>query len=81
MAPFNMIVMLLLAASTVFGPLRSMTMGARVLAGITLGFSFYLTNQIGAPFSLVYGIPPLIGASFPTLVFLLIAIILLRKKA
>ena len=81
MAPFTMIVMLLLAASTVFGPLRSMTMGARVLAGITLGFGFYLTNQIGAPFSLVYGIPPLIGASFPTLVFLFIAIMLLRRKA
>ena len=80
MSPLTMIVMLLLAASTVFGPLRSMTMGARVLAGIALGFGFYLANQIGAPFALVYGIPPILGASLPTLVFMLLAIALLRRK-
>ena len=79
MSPLTMIVMLLLAASTVFGPLRSMTMGARVLAGIALGFGFYLANQIGAPFALVYGIPPILGASLPTLAFMFLAIVLLRR--
>ena len=80
MSPFTMVVMLLLAASTVFGPLRSMTMGARVVAGIALGFSFYVANQFGAPFALVYGLPPILGASLPSLIFLLLALYLLRAK-
>ena len=78
--PFTMVVMLLLAASTVFGPLRSMTMGARIVAGIALGFAFYVANQFGSPFALVYGLPPLLGAALPTLIFFCFALYLLRAK-
>lgn len=81
MQPLIMVVMLFLALSTVFGPLRSMTMGTRILAGITLGFGYYVLNQIVAPFSLVYGIPPLIGSSMATVVFGCIAFYLLRRRA
>ncbi|MDO5352085.1 MAG: LPS export ABC transporter permease LptG [Succinatimonas sp.] len=79
-APFSMIVMLLLALSTVFGPLRSINMGTRILAGIALGFGYYVLNQIVAPFSLVYGIYPIIGASFATIIFSILAIYLLRRN-
>lgn len=79
--PFAIIIMLLLAASTVFGPLRSMTMGARVVMGIALGFLFYIANQIGAPLALVYGVPPLISACAPSILFLFLAIALLRRRA
>lgn len=79
-SPLSTVVMLLLAASTVFGPLRTMTMGARIVAGFALGFSFYVANQFGAPFALVYGIPPLIGSLLPTLIFLGFAIYLLRAR-
>ncbi len=81
LSPLVMMVMLLLALSTIFGPLRSMNMGTRILAGITLGFSYYVLNQIVAPFSIVYGVPPIIGASFATLVFLGLAIVLLKRKS
>lgn len=77
--PFAVVVMLLLAASTVFGPLRTMTMGTRVLAGIGMGFAFYVANQIGAPFALVYGLPPVIGATLPTLLFCALALYLLNR--
>lgn len=80
-APFATIVMLMLALSTVFGPLRSINMGTRILAGITLGFSYYVLNQIVAPSSLVYNIPPLLGASFSTIVFGAFALVLLRRKS
>ncbi|MCR5085256.1 MAG: LPS export ABC transporter permease LptG [Succinivibrionaceae bacterium] len=80
-SPFTVVVVLLLAASTVFGPLRTMTMGARVLAGITLGFGFYVLNQVVAPFSLVYGLPPSLGATLPTVIFAALAVFLLRRKA
>lgn len=80
MQPVIMIVMLFLALSTVFGPLRSMNMGSRILAGITLGFGYYVLNQIVAPMSLVYGIPPIIGASLASWVFGIFALFLLRRK-
>ena len=80
-APLANIVMMLLALSTVFGPLRSMTMGTRILAGIALGFGYYVLNQMLTPFSLVYGIPPLIGASGATIIFGVLALLLLRRKA
>ena len=80
LSPIVMMVMLLLALSTIFGPLRSMNMGARILAGITLGFGYYVLNQIVAPFSIVYGVPPFIGATFATLVFVALAIYLLKRK-
>lgn len=76
-----MLVMLLLALSTIFGPLRSMNMSSRILSGIALGFGYYVLNQIVAPFSLVYGVPPIIGASFATMVFAALAIYLLRRKS
>lgn len=79
-APFSMIVMLLLALSTVFGPLRSINMGTRILAGIALGFGYYVLNQIVAPFSLVYGIYPIVGASFATIIFCILAVYLLRRN-
>ncbi len=80
-SPIAMIVMLMLALSTVFGPQRSMSMGTRILAGIALGFSYYVLNQILSPISLVYGIPPIIGASMGTVVFGSLAIFLLNRKA
>ncbi len=80
LAPVAVIVMLMLALSTVFGPLRSMSMGTRVLIGIGLGFGFYVVNQILGPFSLVYGIPPFLGASVAIILFGVLAFVLLRRK-
>lgn len=79
LSPLTTVVMLLLAASTVFGPLRSMTMGARIVAGFILGFGYYVANQFGAPFALVYGLPPLAGALLPSLLFMVLALYLLRR--
>ncbi len=79
MMPFTMVVMLLLAASTVFGTLRSISMGARIVLGIAMGFFFYVINSVGAPFALVYGLPPLLGAALPTLLFFVLALWLLNR--
>ncbi len=80
MQPVIMIVMLMLALSTVFGQLRSISMGTRILSGIALGFGYYVVNQVVAPFSLVYGAPPLLGASLASLIFGALAVYLLRRK-
>ena len=55
-------------------------MGTRILSGIALGFGYYVLNQIVAPFSIVYGVPPILGATFATVVFLGLAIYLLKMK-
>lgn len=63
-----------------FWPLRSVTMGARILSGVIAGFSFYISSEFFGPLSLVYGLPPLFGALAPSLVFLAIALGLLGRK-
>ncbi|KOO06094.1 LPS export ABC transporter permease LptG [Vibrio hepatarius] len=78
--PFSIGVMMLLALSFVFGPLRSVSMGARVLSGVVAGFTFYISSEFFGPLTLVYGIPPVFGALMPSLVFLGLALMLLRRK-
>lgn len=78
--PFNVAVMMLLALSFIFGPLRSVTMGARIILGILTGFSFFLFDRIFSSITLVYDIPPMLGAFSPTLIFSLVALRLLTKK-
>lgn len=78
--PFSIAVMMLMALSFIFGPLRSVTMGARILSGVVAGFTFYISSEFFGPMSLVYGFPPVIGAIAPSIVFLLIAVLLLRRK-
>ncbi|KGY07940.1 LPS export ABC transporter permease LptG [Vibrio sinaloensis] len=78
--PISIAVMMLLALSFVFGPLRSVSMGARVLSGVVAGFTFYISSEFFGPLTLVYGIPPAVGAVMPSLVFLTLALMLLRRK-
>lgn len=79
-SPFSIAVMMLMALSFIFGPLRSVTMGARILSGVVAGFTFYISSEFFGPLSLVYSIPPVFGAVMPSIVFLTVALALLRRK-
>lgn len=79
--PLTIIAMLLMALSFIFGPLRSVTMGARVLMGILTGFAFYMSNEVFGPVALVYQFPPVVGAMLPSLLFIVLSIYLMRRKA
>lgn len=68
--PFATMVMIFLAVPFIFGPLRTVTMGLRILAGVTVGFCFYILNQFFGPLSSLYQIPPPLGAALPTIVFI-----------
>ena len=72
--------MMMLALSFIFGPLRSVTAGARILIGISFGFLFYVVNELFGKFSLVYNSTPLIGALMPSVLFLLITWWLLARR-
>ena len=72
--------MLLLALSFIFGPLRSVTMAARVLMGILTGFAFYMSNEVFGPVALVYQLPPLAGAALPSMLFVGLSLYFMRNK-
>ncbi len=78
--PITVGVMLLMALSFVFGPLRSVTMGARTIMGVITGFGFFIANEVFGPLSLVYQIPPFLGALLPSVLFALIAMQLLKRQ-
>ncbi|MGY4676206.1 LPS export ABC transporter permease LptG [Pasteurella sp. P03HT] len=78
--PLSVGVMMMLALSFIFGPLRSVTAGARIVTGICFGFLFYVVNEIFGPLSLVYNVTPLAGALMPSILFLLITWWLLSRK-
>lgn len=79
-APLTVAVMLFLAMSFIFGPLRSVTMGARIVLGIVTGFTFSMTNQIFGPISLMYQLPPFMGAVLPSLLFMTLGYYFIRQK-
>lgn len=78
--PITVAVMLLMALSFIFGPLRSVTMGARTIMGVMVGFSFFIANQVFGQVSLVFQLPAFIGALLPSIVFAGIAMLLLRRQ-
>ncbi|GGI70227.1 LPS export ABC transporter permease LptG [Shewanella gelidii] len=79
MQPITVAVMMLVALSFVFGPLRTVTMGARVLLGVVAGFTFYISNEIFGPMSLVYELPAFVGAAAPGLLFMGVAFYFIRR--
>lgn len=78
--PISVAVMMLLALSFIFGPLRSVTTGARIVTGIVFGFAFYVINETFGRVTMVFNIPPIIGALLPSLMFLLLTWWLLKRK-
>jgi lipopolysaccharide export system permease protein len=70
LAPLAYLAMLVIAMPFVFGPQRSVGTGQRLLVGLLLGLAFFLVNYLLGNVVLLYGFPPLVGASLPTLLFL-----------
>lgn len=65
--PLATIGMVLIAISFIFGPLREVTMGLRVAAGIAAGLTFHYGQQFFGYMSLVFHTDPLIAAALPSL--------------
>jgi|688.fasta_scaffold259600_2 lipopolysaccharide export system permease protein len=79
--PFATLVMILLAVPFIFGPLRTVSMGLRIVTGVIVGFSFYILNQFFGPVSQVYQMPSMLAAFLPTVTFALLGTFLLFLKA
>ncbi len=77
--PVSTAVMILLAASFIFGPMRAVSMGARVLVGVVTGLIYFFMVRAFGPVSLVFGLPAFFGALLPPLLFAAVAWYLLKR--
>lgn len=77
--PFSTIVMMMLGIPFIFGPLRSSTMGSRLLLGGACGFVFYAFDHFLGPVSQVFQLPPILAATIPTVLFMIIGSFLLTR--
>ena len=67
--PVASLVMVLLAISFIFGPLRSVTMGFRIVMGLIAGMGFYYLQDLMGYISLVFNFSAFGAALLPMLVF------------
>ena len=79
--PLSGIAMLLLAVPFVFRSVRTGGLGQRIALGIAVAVVFHLLSRVLSNASVVYDVPPLLGAFFPTLLVIVIATVALKKMA
>ncbi len=65
--PLAILALVLIGVSFIFGPLRSVTVGQRVIAGVIFGLIFKFAQDLLGPASTVFGFPPLIAVLAPIL--------------
>ena len=79
MVPVVTGVMMFLSIPFVFGPLRSVGIGQRILIGTLVGIGFHLLNQTFGYLGLVAALPPVVTAVLPVGLALGMAIWLMRR--
>ncbi|GHE22923.1 LPS export ABC transporter permease LptG [Halomonas urumqiensis] len=77
--PLTMGSLVLVAASFVFGPLRSVAAGTRVFYGVITGLSFKYLQDLLAPASMVFGFSPAWAVLAPTFICAVVGFYLLRR--
>jgi len=79
--PLSGIAMLLLAVPFVFRSVRAGGLGQRIALGIVIAVVFNLASKVLSNTSVVYDIPPVVGAFLPTVVVIVVAVIAMKKMA
>ncbi len=77
--PFATIVMVFIAISFIFGPLRSVTMGQRITAGVVVGLTFNYAQELLGHISIVFNVSPIIAAGIPIMICFAVGVFLLRR--
>jgi len=77
--PLTTAVLVLLAISFIFGPLREATMGSRVFTAISFGLGFTILQRLVHTVSLVYQLSPLLAVLVPLLLCGLLGLWLMRR--
>ncbi|MCR9191628.1 MAG: LPS export ABC transporter permease LptG [Gammaproteobacteria bacterium] len=77
--PLTTVVMMLLAIPFIFGPLRSSTMGSKLMVGAFIGFGFYILNRFCGSLSQIYQFSTVLAAIGPTLLCAGLGLYLMRR--
>lgn len=77
--PLAVFALVLVAVSFIFGPLRSVTLGQRLITGIIVGLIFKLTQDILGPVSAVFGFSPFIAVMTPIVICIALGFWLLNR--
>lgn len=77
--PLTIAAMVLIAIPFVLGSLRHAGIGQRILIGFLGGLVFYLVNRLSGQMGIVYGIPPFLSASTPTLIVIIFSLFFLKR--
>lgn len=77
--PLASIALVIIALSTVFGSLRSSTMGGRIFVGVLIGIGFHNGLHLFGKMSLILNISPFYGVSVPILITLFIGMSLINR--
>ena len=78
--PIGSLALVLVALSSVFGPLRSSTMGGRIFSGVIIGIAFQNALNLFGRMSVAIDFPPVIGVAIPIGACLLIGVLLMRRR-
>jgi len=77
--PLATLVLVVLAISFVFGPLRESTMGFRVFVALGIGLVFTIMQRLMEPASLLYGFSPLLAVLAPIALCAALGMLLMRR--
>ena len=72
-------VMVLLSIPFVFGPLRTVGIGSRILVGALVGIGYHLFSQMFSYVGLVFKLNPAFTSLLPTMLAILVVVVLLRR--
>jgi len=79
--PLATAMLVLVAISFIFGPLREATMGSRVFSGVSFGLLFIILQQLFSTLGLVYQLNPFLAVLTPILLTGCLGAYLLRKAS
>jgi len=79
--PLATIGLVLVAISFVFGPLRQVSMGLRIVAGLIIGFAFKIIQDILTPASMVFGFAPMLATMIPIMLCFICAALLINRNS
>lgn len=77
--PLATLALVALALAFITGPLREVSMGARLAAGVGVGLAFKYLQDLFAPMTMVYALPAVLAVALPIVVCAVLAAVAIRR--
>ncbi len=78
--PLATIALVFVAITFIVGPLREVSMGVRVVAGLMTGITFKFLQDLLTPASIVFGFSPILATLVPIMLCFIFGIYLMRRE-